>query len=146
MSPDEIQIVQRSYGLIEARRDEVAAAFYAQLFSTAPELRSMFPDSMDVQREKLMRTLAVLVRGLDDFGTLMHVASALAGRHVDYGVTERHYELAGDALMSSLDETLGDELTPALADAWVAVYGRISSTMVRAAYPASVESAAAGVH
>jgi nitric oxide dioxygenase len=134
VSPHHIEIVQGSYELVEDRAEEVAAAFYGRLFAMAPELQAMFPDDLELQGEKLMRTLGVIVRGLDDFGMLVHVAAALAGRHVDYGVREEHYELAGDALLWALAESLGAELTPEIERAWTEVYGRISSTMTRAAW------------
>ena len=61
-------------------------------------------------------------------------ASALAKRHVSYGVKAEHYPVVGDALLWTLEKGLRDRWTPQVADAWGTVYGTLSGYMISEAY------------
>jgi hemoglobin-like flavoprotein len=94
----------------------------------------MFPDDMIEQRRKLMAMLAGVVKGLGNLEQVLPVASALAKRHVSYGVKARHYPVVGAALLWTLEKGLGDGWTPEVADAWGTVYGTLSGYMISEAY------------
>src|SRR5262249_8852273 len=64
MTPNQIQLVQRSFSGIVPIAKQAAAMFYDRLFEIAPQVRAMFPDDMTEQRKKLMATLAVVVNSL----------------------------------------------------------------------------------
>ena len=72
----------------------------------------MFPDDMTEQRKKLMGTLAVVVGSLHDLGAVLPAASALAKKHVGYGVTAAQYPIVGAALLWTLEQGLGDAWNP----------------------------------
>jgi nitric oxide dioxygenase len=94
----------------------------------------MFPADMTEQRKKLMATLAVVVNGLGNLGSVLPAASALARRHVSYGAKAEHYPVVGAALLWTLEKGLGDSWTPEVADAWTAAYGTLSGFMISEAY------------
>jgi nitric oxide dioxygenase len=81
-----------------------------------------------------MATLAVVVNGLANLETILPAASALAKRHVAYGVTAGDYVPVGEALLWTLDRGLGAQWTPELAVAWAAAYGVLSEFMIGEAY------------
>jgi len=58
------------------------------------------------------------------------VLQALGKRHVGYGVKDAHYQTVGGALLKTLGQGLGEGFTPAVKDAWTAVYGVMVSVMV----------------
>ncbi len=74
-----------------------AVLFYDRLFEIAPSVKAMFSADMTEQRKKLMATLAAVVNGLDNLETVLPAASALAIRHVSYGVRPEHYPVVGAA-------------------------------------------------
>jgi hemoglobin-like flavoprotein len=82
MTPDEVKIVQNSFAKVVPIADHASIIFYDRLFEIAPMVRSMFPDDLKEQRKKLMATLAIIVRGLDDLPSILPAASALAKRPV----------------------------------------------------------------
>jgi hemoglobin-like flavoprotein len=94
----------------------------------------MFPADMTEQRKKLMGTLAVVVNGLGDLGSVLPAASALAKRHVSYGAKPEHYPVVGGALLWTLEKGLGETWTPDVANAWTAAYGTLSGYMISEAY------------
>ena len=93
---------------------------------------------MTDQGRKLMATLAVVVNGLTDLESILPAASALAKKHVAYGVKAEHYGPVGIALLWTLERGLGAEWTSDLADAWTAAYTMLSEYMIDEAYDCRV--------
>jgi nitric oxide dioxygenase len=134
MTPDQVKLVQRSFAKVLPIADKAATLFYDRLFETEPAVKPLFHGDMAEQRRKLVATLAAVVAGLGNLETVLPAASALAKRHVDYGVKPEHYESVGSALLWTLERGLGDGWTPDLARAWWAAYGTLSGFMIDEAY------------
>ena len=134
MTPEQVNLVQQSFAKVAPISEQAAVLFYDRLFEVAPQVRTMFPDDMTEQRKKLMGTLAVVVNGLSDIGSVLPAASALAKRHVGYGARPEHYPVVGGALLWTLEKGLGEAWTPEVADAWSAAYGTLSGYMISEAY------------
>ncbi len=136
MTPEQKRLVQQSFIKVAPIADQAAALFYAKLFTLDPSLKPLFKGDMAEQGKKLMRMIGMAVNGLDNLDKLVPVVEDLGRRHVPYGVKADHYDTVGAALLYTLQEGLGSQFTPAVKDAWAAVYGVLASTMKRAAYGA----------
>jgi hemoglobin-like flavoprotein len=134
MTPHQVKLVRDSFAKIAPIADQAAAMFYGRLFDVAPQVRPLFPKDMAEQQRKLMATLAVVVSGLANLETILPVASALAKRHVIYGVTADHYPIVGAALLWTLERGLGAAWNAQLAEAWTAAYARLADFMIGEAY------------
>jgi hemoglobin-like flavoprotein len=134
MNPDQLTMVQRSFAKVAPIAEQAAELFYGRLFEIAPEAQPLFHGDMKEQGRKLMGTLAVVVNGLTNLETILPAASALAKRHVAYGVKAEHYRPVGAALLWTLERGLGDEWNPDLAAAWTAAYTTLSGYMISEAY------------
>jgi hemoglobin-like flavoprotein len=139
MTPDQVKLVQQSFAKVAPIADKAAEMFYARLFEIAPQVRSLFHGDMAEQRRRLVATLAVVVNGLGDLPSVLPAASALARRHVGYGVRPEHYAVVGEALLWTLARGLGEQWTPETAAAWTAAYGTLSGYMISEAYPQAAE-------
>jgi nitric oxide dioxygenase len=135
MTPEQISLVQTSFAKVAPISEQAAVMFYGRLFQQAPQVKTMFPSDMTGQGRKLMATLAVVVNGLGDLPAVLPAASALAKKHVGYGVTADQYPLVGAALLWTLEQGLGADWTPAVAEAWTAAYTTLSTYMISEAYP-----------
>ncbi|UZE51207.1 globin family protein [Rhodopseudomonas sp. P2A-2r] len=137
MNPSQIILVQDSFAKVAPIADQAAVLFYDRLFEIAPEVKPMFHGAdMAEQRRKLMATLGVVVTGLTRLETVLPAASALAKKHVSYGVKDEHYPIVGAALLWTLEKGLGDAWTPDVAEAWTAAYGTLSGYMISEAHAA----------
>jgi hemoglobin-like flavoprotein len=134
VTPDQIELVQQSFTKIAPIPVAAAASFYGRLFEIAPEVKPLFRGDMGELGGKLMATLAVVVNGLSNLETILPAASALAKRHVDYGVKASHYAPVGSALLWTLEQGFGPAWTPELAAAWTAAYTTLSGFMIGEAY------------
>ncbi|MCB0076083.1 MAG: ester cyclase [Anaerolineales bacterium] len=126
------EVVQQSFAQVVPIADQVAVHFYDRLFQLDPTLRPLFGAEMNEQRMKLMQTLNVLVKGLNNLTVLVPVLQRLAVRHVGYGVHSDHYATVGEALLWALEHELGDAFTPEVREAWAAVYQLIAAVMMEA--------------
>lgn len=134
MNPEQVTLVQQSFAKVASIADQAAVIFYSRLFELAPQVKAMFPADMTEQRKKLMATLAVVVNGLSNLEAILPAASALAQRHVAYGVKPEHYPVVGSALLWAMEKGLGDGWTPDIASAWTAAYTTLSGFMIEQAY------------
>lgn len=138
MTPERARLVRESWERLAPVVPRVAATFYQRLFELEPAARALFRSvDQDAQVEKLTASISTIVAALDDPETLIPPLSQLGRRHQSYGVTDRNYDVLGDALIGTLRTTLGSEWTPELQDAWVEAYTLIASVMKRAGQRAS---------
>ena len=133
--------VTRTWALVAASPLEpTGVAFFLKIFEIAPEALQLFSfknepnlaesPKLKSHALKVMKTVDVAVKGLADLDKLVPVLQGLGKRHVPYGVLPEHYGVIGQALLATLEAGLGAEWTPRVRDAWVAVYGVISKTMI----------------
>jgi nitric oxide dioxygenase len=134
MTPDQVKAIQESFAKVAPISEQAASLFYGRLFEIAPSVKPLFRGDMKEQGLKLMAALAVVVKGLSDLPAVLPAASALAKKHVQYGVKAAHYPLVGAALFWTLEQGLGADWTPQLATAWGDAYGVLSSFMIGEAY------------
>ncbi len=143
MTPDQVKAIQDSFAHLEPIAAQAATLFYGRLFETAPEIKLLFRGDMTEQGRKLMATLATVVRSLDRLDSVLPAASALARRHVDYGVKAADYAPVGAALMWTLEQGLGEQWTQDLAAAWGEAYKVLSDFMIAEAYGQAGKAASA---
>jgi nitric oxide dioxygenase len=141
MAPDQVTLVQTSFAQVAPIADQAATMFYDRLFETTPQIKTLFNRDMAEQRRKLIAMLDAVVSGLGDLNSILPAASALAKRHVGYGVEAGHYVFVGQALLWTLERGLGPAWTKDVAAAWTAAYSVLSDFMIAEAYgrPAAAE-------
>jgi nitric oxide dioxygenase len=138
MTPDQVKAIQDSFAKVVPISEQAAALFYGRLFEIAPEVKPLFRGDIEEQGRKLMAMLAAVVNGLGNLESVLPAASALAKRHIDYGVKAADYQPVGAALLWTLERGLGPQWTPELAAAWTEAYAVLSGFMISEAYGRSV--------
>src|SRR5687768_1800754 len=136
-------LLKRSFAAAIRDPDRFGREFYARVFALAPAVRALFPDDLSHQRDKLLRALTVVVRGLDSPETLVPTLRQLGARHVGYGVQAGHYVVVGEALVDTLDARSEQPLDPVARAAWVRLFGWIAAHMLEGAEAANGASRAA---
>ena len=101
--------------------------FYQELFKENPLLKhTLFKNVDDAQQgERLFAMLDTAVKWLTKLDDLVPVLRACGARHVHYHVTPDMYPAVGAALLRTLELGLGNQFTPEVKQAWLAVYGVI---------------------
>jgi hemoglobin-like flavoprotein len=126
------QLLTESLGLIAPVAGEVIAAFYDQLFHDYPQVRSMFPAEMDLQRERLLKAIIALVTHYDRPDQLLPALTAMGHRHTGYGAVEAHYTAVGATLLTTLRRFAGDAWNDGYEGAWLRAYTFAATAMLKA--------------
>ena len=125
--------VKESFALIEPVSAEAAAYFYGRLFAENPQLRAMFPATMDRQRERLFGALARIAWSMDSPEALQGYLSRLGRDHRKFGVAPEHYAQFGRALVATIRRFAGEAWTDEAERAWTAAFDHVARTMIDAA-------------
>jgi len=133
MTPEKVTLVQESFKKVVPIAGTAADLFYDRLFVIAPEVRSLFPEDLTEQKKKLITMLATAVTNLHQVEKILPAVQDLGRRHVAYGVTDKHYEPVGAALLWTLEKGLGDAFTPPVKEAWTETYLAVAGIMKDAA-------------
>lgn len=129
MTPQQIHTIRKSFAEL-SRHDQVAGlVFYRRLFELDPALRPLFKEDIEVQSQKLIDMLGILIAMLDQPLGLELELRAMGARHLGYGVKDAHYAVVGQALLDMLSETLDGKFTPEIRSAWTALYAAVESFM-----------------
>jgi hemoglobin-like flavoprotein len=132
MTPEQIETLQRSFGMVIPIKEAAADMFYTKLFELAPGVRPMFPDDMTDQGGKLMMSLHKVISSLKTEKDLVDYLVKLGEAHNNYGAQAAHYPVVGEALLWTLEEGLGAHWNDELKELWTAAFGVVSGAMIEA--------------
>lgn len=126
----QIDALEESFEIVAPRGAELMDVFYSRLFALAPEVRPLFAGAdMAAQKQKLLRTLVLLVDSLRNLDAIVPALHDLGAKHVAYGVEPHHYALVGQALLGALEEVSGEGWKPGYGAAWADAYAVVERTM-----------------
>jgi methyl-accepting chemotaxis protein len=139
------RLLRESLDLLAPVAPAVVAAFYEQLFADNPTVRSMFPEVMDLQRERLLGAIVALAGHYDEPEQLVPALTALGRNHVRYETELVHYAAVGEALLAVLRRFAGEAWSADYEGAWRRAYTFAAGTMMVASAlaPRAPESLAA---
>ena len=137
ITPQQKELVQKTWTMVVPIADKAAELFYGRLFELEPEYKAMFKNDMSEQGKKLMKTINIAVEALDDVEPLIPVLKKMGADHVGYGVKDRDYNVVGAALLWTLEQGLGEAFTDEVKNAWAAVYELLASVMKEGAAEAA---------
>ncbi|WP_412543027.1 globin domain-containing protein [Longispora sp. K20-0274] len=131
------RLLKESWTCVEDRGDTLAANFYARVFLADPQLRELFPVTMDVQRSRLLEAIVQAVQTVDDPDAFAAYLTSLGRDHRKFHARPEHYDVVGNCLIAALTEHVGAAWGPEFEQAWRDAYGVIAATMVAGAAEAA---------
>ena len=132
MTPEQIELVQRSFTQVIRDADETAALFYRRLFEIDPSRKALFKGDMKRQGKMLMDTLNIVVSQLHSASAVQPSLEALARRHIGYGVEVKDFTTVGTALLWAIEAMMGNDFTSDTRKAWMAAYSHVAGIMRQA--------------
>ena len=146
-----VDLLRSSFDLIAPKADLLAERFYDRLFADYPHLEPLFVDAdIEDQQQKLIQSLAVVIKSLDNAKALTRYLHDLGGRHAEYGATEEDYEPVALTLLTVMAEIAGKAWNKKLESAWGDALSAVAEIMLEGAakktkkQPQLVGSSAAG--
>lgn len=130
MTDREIQLVKSTWKLFRGISPAlIGETFYSKLFMDHPELRQLFPRSMDDQYCRLVEMINVIVARLNSQDALTAELQPLATKHIRFGVRKEHYQMIGTTMFWTLKQGLGNDWTEEVSRAWAHCYELVSGIM-----------------
>jgi len=129
----DVAALKASWAQAAGLGDQVAAYFYATLFSLDPQLRGLFATNMGGQRDRLLSALGHIVSHVDETDRLVPFVEQLGRDHRRFEVRPQDFPTVGQALLHTLAFGLGPDWTDQLAADWAEAYGIVSNVMIQAA-------------
>jgi hemoglobin-like flavoprotein len=133
MTPEQLESVRQTAGLVEQALDQCASCFYDELFDRHPPARRLFADDLIAQQGTLVDEFLSLVDDADDVHGFLAQARVLGLRHQRRGVHAADYAFVGDALIAAIAAVVGDRWTVAAEAAWRRMYALIEEAMLEGA-------------
>jgi hemoglobin-like flavoprotein len=133
MTPEQVELIRRSFDAIWPVRRKLSALFYGRFFELAPDTQPLFSGDLERQHLKLMDMIAAIVGALDQRELFQSLIHHTGRQHAYFGVKPSHFGAFGEALIWSLEQQFGPQFTPELKDAWIALYDIVQSEMKQAA-------------
>jgi hemoglobin-like flavoprotein len=131
MTQNRIRLVQQTFEMILPIADTAAFLFYERFFALDPTVRVHFDTDMTTQRDRLIRSLTLAVRRLDDPAEMVDLLREMGGWHAGYPVQPIHYHLMSRAIVETLADCLGARFTPDMRAAWEDALADLTSLMLR---------------
>jgi len=79
------------------------------------------------------------VGAVDDLQPLLPSVYELGRRQQAEGVRDGHYVTVGKALLWTFEQTLAEDFTPPVKDAWAALYAQLSNVLIQSPAPREVQ-------
>lgn len=113
--------------------EEVSTNFYDRLFEAHPQVRLMFPEDMEMQKEKLIMMLASSIDLVGDPEGFEKACGELGARHAKYGAQAAHYPIVANLALEELGKAANPPFTEAESEAWNLLLGLIGQAMLSGA-------------
>jgi len=105
MTSESIDRLRRSFSEVSAQPRALAARFYHELFSAAPNLRPLFPADMTSLQGHFEAALALVIKNLEDMAVLQDSLRDLGAQHVQWGARPEDYFVVRDAIVRAIRAT-----------------------------------------
>lgn len=127
----DIEVVEASFAAVADQGEQIVDDFYQHLFSSHPELETLFEGvSSAGQRKKLLAALVLLVQNLRKPDVLQAYLKGLGERHQDYGVGEQDYAKVATSLLHVLRQHAADQWSDEAEAAWTRILNTVAQTML----------------
>ncbi len=133
LTEEQIDLIRDSAERLADANVTATNAFYANLFKVAPAVRTLFPEDMFEQSEKLWKSIVMVVESADDLGEIQQALMALGARHVGYGAEPAHYAVVTDVLIETISILMEDEWTADHQQAWKCALEAVCAIMLEGA-------------
>jgi nitric oxide dioxygenase len=130
LSPARIALIRQTFHDLAAEKQTASQRFYELLFEIAPELRKLFRSDIGNQGMRFMSTLGTILDDIDNPEALRPHVERLAQGHAAVGVKPAHFVPMGEALVRTMEETLGDRFPVEARAAWEDAYDFIAQQMI----------------
>ncbi|WP_435171390.1 NO-inducible flavohemoprotein [Falsirhodobacter sp. 1013] len=125
LSSTTVAVVKATVPALAEHGAAITAAMYARLFQD-PEIRALFNHANQGEDGHQVHALAAAIlayaRNIEDLSVLTPVVERIAQKHVGFHILPEHYPFVAEALLTAIQDVLGDAATEDILTAWGEAY------------------------
>lgn len=145
MTPEQTQLLARSFAKLESRLYDMFTLVHLKLFELCPEARRLFKGDLEEQKAKMARVFTQFVRIRTRSHHFMPVTGnggetiipgigALGARHeLEYGVRPEHFRYMREAMLYAIRAALGKDYTAEIGEVWGEAFDMLADAMQKQA-------------
>ena len=118
LSQTTIDTVKATIPVLQEQGLAITTRMYDILFEKYPGTRDLFGSAPGDQPRILAGAIGAYAMNIDDLGALRDAVARMAAAHVRSNVKPEHYPMVGDAVLTAMQDVLGDAATPEILEAW----------------------------
>jgi hemoglobin-like flavoprotein len=123
-------LVIKSFAAFEPDIQHLSKVFFHRLAEIEPWLGAQLPNETNVHSDKLATIIQIAVISIRNLDALVPMLKLLGSEYRSYGARPEYYEIFGDVLLWTLEQSLGDAYTDEVNEAWATLYGILSEMMM----------------
>lgn len=124
-------IIKATAPVLKEKGEAITTAMYKILFERNPELKELFKDAEPDQYKKLAQAVYAYAANIDNLGALGKGIETIAQAHVKTKIKPEHYPLVGGALLSAIEEVLGEAASADIMNAWKEAYFFLADVLIK---------------
>jgi len=124
-------IIKATAPVLKEKGETITTAMYKILFERNPELKELFKDAEPDQYKKLAQAVYAYAANIDNLGALGKGIETIAQAHVKTKIKPEHYPLVGGALLSAIEEVLGEAASADIMNAWKEAYFFLADVLIK---------------
>ncbi|MGX5773955.1 NO-inducible flavohemoprotein [Methylorubrum zatmanii] len=133
LSARTIAVVKATIPALETHGLTITRRMYERLFQNT-DIRDLFNQSHHGETGSQPKALALAVlayaRNIDNLGVLTGAVERIAQKHVALNILPEHYSFVADALISAIQDVLGEAATPEIVEAWGEAYWFLAELLI----------------
>ncbi len=131
MNENTTAIIKATAPVLKEKGEAITTAMYKILFERHPELKELFKDAEPDQYKKLAQAVYAYAANIDNLGALGKGIETIAQAHVKTKIKPEHYPLVGGALLSAIEEVLGEAASEDIMNAWKEAYFFLADVLIK---------------
>lgn len=127
------QMIEATAPVVAQHLDAITQRFYPLMFSRYPAVKPLFNEvhqQSGGQPRALASAVLAYVQLRHEPAKARATLGVVVSKHVSLGIQPDQYPIVGECLMAAIGEVLGDAVTPAIADAWKALYNELAALLI----------------
>ena len=113
-----VQRIGEVWDSLHGKHYEVVDHFYRRFFERFPNYRKFFPESMDAQMKKMVRTISLVARVADSTSVVEPHIERVGDHHKPYAIQKEDLENFKSVFIEVLGEEYGEHWNADYAQAW----------------------------
>ncbi len=123
-------IIESTAPILKEKGDEITTVMYQFLFERHSVLKELFKDAEPEQYKKLANAVYAYAANIDKLEVLGKGIENMDSVHVKTKIQPEHYPLGG-ALLSAIEEILGEAATPEIISAGEEAYFFLADVLIK---------------